>query len=224
MKSSRPSERMLQNYVLDKLSAEDEETVEIWLLDHPEAIDDLNADLAFAQYLKQSPKPQNSPKVRFGFFDWLMRPQFAAASVTALAIALGTGYWLGKNINDNQIDNTIVSSVERIPLEITRNSNSDEFDNEVNSSNGSLIAIFEINIRPWLGQYQSFKIQVSNNTRQETFNTEPNWNHIIEAGVNIKNLTGNTLELKLYGVNNNQLDKIINTYRIKINDTALVEK
>ncbi len=41
----KPDETMLHNYLQNKLSPQDEEQLELWLADHPEALEDLELDL-----------------------------------------------------------------------------------------------------------------------------------------------------------------------------------
>jgi hypothetical protein len=45
MRSFKPDEKMLQNYLQNKLTPQDEEQLELWLADHPEALEDMELDL-----------------------------------------------------------------------------------------------------------------------------------------------------------------------------------
>ena len=49
----KPDETMLHNYLQNKLSPSDEEQMELWLTDHPEALEELELDLVMKEGIEQ---------------------------------------------------------------------------------------------------------------------------------------------------------------------------
>ncbi len=69
MMDFKPDETMLQNYIQNKLSDVDTEKVELWLVDNPEVIDDLEMDLMIKQAMIIEPRTLQVKKPLLVFLD-----------------------------------------------------------------------------------------------------------------------------------------------------------
>ena len=93
MSRSAPDKATLRHYVQRKLSGSDEESVELWLMDHPEAVEDLSLDLALQLHMEPGPVSRTAPQWALWepLFQWLRRPAIvglAMSSVLGLGLAL----------------------------------------------------------------------------------------------------------------------------------------
>jgi hypothetical protein len=72
MNPFEPNQEMLNNYIQNKLSPADTEALELWLADHPEAMQDLELDLMFKQGLSEELSETDSiQKQGFNILDIL---------------------------------------------------------------------------------------------------------------------------------------------------------
>jgi|GEM_PF-6770904 len=100
MNHFQPDQTMLHNYIQNKLSAEHTEAVELWLVDHPEAMQDMQLDLMFSQGLEEM--HADNPNERS---QWFHLPgtsvlnRMALAAAMAMVFVLGglTVHWLEKD-------------------------------------------------------------------------------------------------------------------------------
>ncbi|KAA3638107.1 MAG: hypothetical protein DWP95_13340 [Proteobacteria bacterium] len=83
MNHFEPSQKMLQDYIQNKLSAVQTERLEVWLADHPQVIQDLELDLMFKQGL-----------AAFENKDKTEQDQFIASSNASLYGRLGSVFML----------------------------------------------------------------------------------------------------------------------------------
>ena len=91
MTQSDPDSATLRHYVQRKLPAEEEEKVELWLMAHPEAVEDLKLDLAFERLLEPDPVSNSTTQRALWAppFKWMLRPAFIGLGLTTvLALSL----------------------------------------------------------------------------------------------------------------------------------------
>ncbi|GGF93221.1 hypothetical protein GCM10011365_13080 [Marinicella pacifica] len=90
MSKMTPDEKMLQDYIQNKLSAEQTEAVDLWLADHPQALQDMQLDLMFAQGLEeiQADNPTDDSQ-------WLHLPGSSFLQRVGLIAAMAVVFVLG---------------------------------------------------------------------------------------------------------------------------------
>jgi len=70
MSNFKPDKTMLQNYIQNKLNSTDTRQVELWLIDHPDVMTDLELDLMFKQAeFNPSEISSTTDQAHFSFLD-----------------------------------------------------------------------------------------------------------------------------------------------------------
>lgn len=90
MSKLTPDEKMLQDYIQNKLSAEQTETVDLWLADHPQVLQDMQLDLMFAQGLEEIQADKSDEHNQF-----LHLPGSAFLQRVGLAVSMAVVFVLG---------------------------------------------------------------------------------------------------------------------------------
>jgi len=104
MTEFKPNETMLQNYIQNKLSPQDTEQLELWLVDHPEVMQDLELDMMFSQSkeaFKQAEQPKQTQS--FSIWDYFTSKKLIPINVLAYGLALFFVFstFLNNNTNNN---------------------------------------------------------------------------------------------------------------------------
>lgn len=90
MSEFKPDEKMLQDYIQNKLSAENTEAVELWLAEHPQVLQDMQLDMMFTQGLEDMQATDESDAHQvFHLPDSTFFNRFALAFLLVLAFFLG---------------------------------------------------------------------------------------------------------------------------------------
>ncbi len=135
MSKMTPDEKMLQDYIQNKLSAEQTETVDLWLADHPQVLQDMQLDLMFAQGLEQIQADKSGEHTQF-----LHLPGSAFLQRVGLAVAMAVVFVLG-GLTVHFLDKDTGQSMLQPDIIMLTNTRGVEADTVINRSQNTVIQI-----------------------------------------------------------------------------------
>ncbi len=165
-----PNADLIDRYMQRQLDEHQEEQFEMWLLEHPDALPDLESQFALHQGIKElGPlfEPAENPSLLSGWRAWLMRPTLAAAMAAIALAAIVIPSVISIRLADqNSLLEQSVTQLSRpsenvftLPLEPTRGPG-DEPNGAIVLGDTPYLLVLEISLGPAAtGEYQ---VELSN--------------------------------------------------------------
>ncbi len=135
MSKLTPDEKMLQDYIQNKLSAEQTEAVDFWLADHPQALQDMQLDLMFAQGLEEIQADKSGEHSQF-----LHLPGSDILQRVGLAVAMAVVFVLG-GLTVHFLDKDTGQSMSQPDIVMLSTNRGIESDTVINGSQNTVIQI-----------------------------------------------------------------------------------
>lgn len=217
METFTPSESMLHQYVLQNLSTEDDERVELWLMNHPEIIEDLKLDLAFAQGVKAKAEHIKKPirtSSDSNLFGWLLKPQIVVASIISLITATFIGFIIGASWKVDSYEPA--ATVNRLSLETTRSIQNETEKADIYFDSKPSIALLEISTTSFSNEYESYNISIHTNKVIYDLSPTETKNETLEIGLPSTISEAGEIRMILYGTSKEKSKTILKSYKINI--------
>lgn len=137
MKSTfTPNEKMLHNYIQNKLSPEETEQLELWLADHPEVMDELELDIMIKQ-AGDLPEPSENNHHNTPWWSWLTSIKLVPLHLAAYAM---TALFVINTFNKN--DGLQSSPATFIELEKVRGAETDAIKVDIQNKKSLVLRFF----------------------------------------------------------------------------------
>ncbi len=200
MSNFEPDEKMLNNYIQNKLNEADNKQLELWLVDHPETIQDLELGLMFAQS-KASINPSKNIK-------WFNLPSVLVGAIAASLLLIP---FLLNKIDENGSNE--IYSYHEVTFDETRSTSHVK---RVKTHSKIITLRFPVEDE-WLIDNDEFRVEfVDSENIKQSIIIAPNWDNELVLSLHLKNLKSQKIKVNIYANNKPEQKELIN-YSIEIN-------
>lgn len=171
-----PEPETFDRYVQRILDDSEAEQFEIWLMDHPEALDELKLRGALRDGIKAMGPPETPQRTNWlawlAWLNWLARPRLAAAALIAvLAVVVGPRVFQQQSqppvpVNVSPVDGPSMApphmapGIVRLLLPVTRAVSSGRIDAVIALQPQPFRLLLQIEVTPWVAQADQFEVEL----------------------------------------------------------------
>ncbi|MEM9533962.1 MAG: hypothetical protein AAGA23_23820 [Pseudomonadota bacterium] len=224
MSRYEPGQDTLDRYVQQRLDDNEREQFEIWLLDHPEVLEDLKLRSAMRQGVKalgEDPVDAEPPKQPRWWERWLGSPAYLGATAMACLALMVTpaALYLAERQKTDSLEQALAEArqpkpvLQRVPLIMTRSAgDKPNATLELPRQPGTLL--FDLSVRPWMDSLTTVEVTIAGaGLESRQMNLPIGTRGQISIGIGTDNLEAGLIEF----VVKNEGRELVE-YRVEIRD------